>query len=141
MWKGTYYSLKWKTYYIKTIQRSYLIRVHHSIEFGYGWCISHLYYNENRKKGKKLNEIDDSYKYEYYHSNIGLRKILKYMKHIFQYFLFIWNFWRMGIKIKQLSFQHRFRTRRMFGRWQWWYKPRWAFWGRIIVRIIEAFRY
>ena len=90
---------------------------------------------------KKMNEIDDSYKYEYYHSNIGLRKILIYMKQIFQYFLFIWNFWRMVIKRKQLSFQHRFRTRRMFGRWQWWYKPRWAFWGRIIVRIIEAFRY
>ena len=87
------------------------------------------------------NEMDESYEYEYYHSNIGLRKILTYMKQIFQYFLFIWKFWQMGIKRKQLSFQHRFRTRRMFGRWQWWYKPRWAFWGRIIVRIIEAFRY
>ena len=92
-------------------------------------------------KIEKKNEMDDSYKYEYYHSNMGLRKILTYMKQIFQYFLFIWKFWWMGIKRKQLSFQHRFRTRRMFGRWQWWYKPRWAFWGRIIVRIIEAFRY
>ena len=41
------------------------------------------------KKGNKLNEIGDSYRYEYYHSNIGLRKILTYMKQIFQYFLFI----------------------------------------------------
>ena len=93
------------------------------------------------KKWKKMNEMDDSHEYEYHHYNIGLRKILTYMKQIFQYFLFIWKFWQMGIKRKQLSFQHRFRTRRMFGRWQWWYKPRWAFWGRIIVRIIEAFRY
>ena len=38
---------------------------------------------------KKKNEVDDSYKYEYYHSNMGLRKILTYMKQIFQYFLFI----------------------------------------------------
>ena len=33
-----------------------------------------IWITTKREKMKKMNEIDDSYKNEYYHSNIGLKK-------------------------------------------------------------------